>query len=241
MHLYRLSLDPNHLFETGIAVNYSKKDDESHVAHLVEEPKKGHLLDRIKLHIARRFKQTLKLAWELEKKEALKEKVSTRNEIMRPYINPIFNNSNIDSEWLQEYFIPGERLSIFLKFLSAILKENQVQIFNASVRYVKQDHVSDLGYAKKGDRFAVVLFFNQSLQPEKIEQTSQWIRKVIDYLMDNEGSYYLPYQHFATIEQFRACYSEWKNVIEKKKKFDPQEIFSSGFYADYPKIPPHHK
>ena len=40
---------------------------------------------------------------------------------------------------------------------------NDVNLFNASVRYVNETPDPLIGYAKTGDRYAVVLFFNQSL------------------------------------------------------------------------------
>lgn len=233
MHLYRLSLEPKRLFQTGVAVSYYKISDEPVIADLVDEPETGKRADRIKIHTLRRLPWLRKLAWNIEKKEALTEKISSRNELMRPPINPIFNNSKIDTEWLQEYFVKGEDLADFLDFLSHILQKNNVALFNASVRFVKQDSKTKLSYAQSGDRFAVVLFFNQKLSPKEIQKTKIWVRQVIDYLIAHEGSYYLPYQHFATLEQFKACYPNCKSVISYKQSIDPTNLFNNGFFADY--------
>ncbi|MCE2982417.1 MAG: class I SAM-dependent methyltransferase [Parachlamydia sp.] len=56
---------------------------------------------------------------------------------------------------------------------------------------------------------------------------------VIDYLIGHEGSYYLPYQHFATLEQFQACYPNWKSVNSFKQTIDPAGLFNNGFLEDY--------
>lgn len=233
MHLYRLSLNPKHLFQTGVAVNYQRISDEPIIANLIDEPERGSRIDRIKIHTIRRLSWLRNLAWNIEKKEALAKKVSSRNELMRPPINPVFNNSKIDAEWLQEYFIKGEELAGFLYFLGNILEENNVALFNASVRFVKQDSKTRLSYAPDGDRFAVVLFFNQKLSRKEIEKTKMWVRQVIDYLIARGGSYYLPYQHFATLEQFKACYSQWESIISYKQRIDPTGIFDNGFFAYY--------
>ena len=233
MHLYRLSLEPKRLFQTGVAVSYHRISDEPVIANLVDEPKKGTRADRIKIHTLRRLPWLRKLAWNIEKKNALAEKISSRNELMRPPINPVFNNSKIDTEWLQEYFVKGENLADFLHFLGHILKKNNVALFNASVRFVKQDSKTKLSYSQVGDRFAVVLFFNQKLSPQEILKTKIWVRQVIDYLIAHEGSYYLPYQHFATLEQFKACYPNWEIIISYKKSIDPTNLFDNGFFADY--------
>lgn len=233
MHLYRLSLEPENFFKTGIAVSYQKINDEPVIANLVDEPERGWRADRIKIHTLRRLPWLRKLAWNIEKNDALAEKISSRNEIMRPPINPIFNNSKIDTEWLQEYFVKGEDLSDFLHFLGQTLQKNNVALFNASVRFVKQDFKTKLSYAATGDRFAVVLFFNQKLSPKEIRKTQMWVRQVIDYLIAHEGSYYLPYQHFATLEQFKTCYPNWETIISFKQSIDPTNLFENGFFEDY--------
>lgn len=233
MHLYRLSLEPGKLFRTGVAVNWTRMSDELMIASLVDEPQNGNRLDRIKLQAVRSLVPVRHIAWNVEKKNALKAKKATRNECMRPPINAIFNNSKVEAEWLQEYFVKGEDLASFLRFLAQTLQKNQVPVFNASVRFVKQDAKGMLSYASEGDRFAIVLFFNQKLSKEEIEKTKLWVRKVIDYVIAHEGTYYLPYQHFATLEQFRACYPKWKLIAERKQAFDPEGLFENGLYSEY--------
>lgn len=233
MHLYRLSLQPKKLFETGIAVNYKKVGEPPVASFLSEEPKKGTRLDRIKLHTIRRLSWFRDIAWKKEKSSALTEKFLTRNEVMRPPINPIFNASRVDTEWLQEYFVKGEDLADFLKFLAGVLQKNDVAMFNASVRFVKKDDKTLLSYAPKEDRFAIVLFFNQKLTSKEVEKTKRWVQEVIDYLIAHDGTFYLPYHHFATLEQFKACYPNWEVVNAYKKAIDPSGIFNNGLYADY--------
>lgn len=233
MHLYRLSLDPKDLLGTGVAVSYSKTGQAGSADKLTDEPKRGKRIERVELHGLRRLWWARKFAWLYEMTNALKAKVSTRNEIMRPSINPVFNHSMADTEWLQEYFVKEEDLADFLKFLGGVLMENGVPLFNASVRYVKKDERALLGYATGGDRFAVVLFFNQSLVPAKVEKTRKWVQKVIDYLAEREGTFYLPYQHFATREQFQTCYPRHSLQAGYKSKYDPNGVFQNGIYQDY--------
>ncbi len=239
MHLYRLSLEPKRLFQTGVAVNYQRTSDEPLIASLVNEPDRGTRMDRIKMHTLRRLSWLRNTAWNMEKKGALSERIMTRNELMRPPINPVFNNSKIDTEWLQEYFVTEENLVPFLKFLGNVLQRNNVALFNASVRFVKQDDKTKMSYAEQGDRFAIVLFFNQKLSSKEINKTKLWVQHVIDYLIAHEGSYYLPYQHFATPEQFKATYPNWESVVAYKQQVDPTGLFDNGLYADYLSEKPH--
>lgn len=229
MHLYRLSLDPSNLLREGIAVSYSKRPMHAlGVGNLVDEAEKGSRIDRIMVHIARSIPFTRALYWKIESSKIQNEQKQLRNEIMRPPINAAFNNSRADAEWLQEYFVPGHELAPFLKQLSKTLTDNEVALLNASVRYVKKDTISRLPYAKNEDMFAIVLFFNQVLAYEETEKTKNWVRKTIDDLIARGGTYYLPYQHFATKEQFDACYPDAKHL-----NHDANGLFDNGLAEDY--------
>jgi len=147
---------------------------------------------------------------------------------MQPPINFVFANNGVAKrEWLQEYFIPEEHLTKFIPFLSEVLNRNNVALLNASVRFVKKDERSVLGYATRGDCFAVVLFFTQALKPEEREATKRWVREVIDFLKTHDGTFYLPYVHMATREQFQECYPQHKAVLEAKNKYDPDCLFDN--------------
>lgn len=236
MHLYRLSIDPNNLLGEGIAVNYEEvpATQKETTKGLNKEPVHGTRLERILVNFARRFPSFRQFVWAYEKNRLLKnETLTTTNEIMHPPINAMFNNSKSESEWLQEYFIPGEKLDSFIKSLSVLLTKNKVPLINATVRYVKQDNISKMGYANQGDRFAVVLCFNQSLKAHEVIQAKKWIKESIDLTLQHGGAYYLPYQAVASSEQFEKSYPTCTKVAKKKMEVDPEGRFKSGFSAQY--------
>jgi FAD/FMN-containing dehydrogenase/SAM-dependent methyltransferase len=236
MHLYRLSLSPSNMLKEGVAVNYCTTDKtqvKSSEGFELEQVD-GTRFERIFINFARRYPWVRSFLWSYEKNRLLKhETKTTTNEIMQPAINAMFNNANSESEWLQEFFIPGENLDSFLGQLSDVLTENKVSLLNATVRYVKQDNITKMGYANKGDRFAVVLCFNQSLKEEEILKTKQWVRKAIDLSLENGGAYYLPYQPFASKEQFSKAYPTSEQVYQEKLAVDPKQTFNSGFASKY--------
>ncbi len=236
MHLYRLSLSADNLLQEGVAVNYITTDKKSvkSADNFQQEPENGTRFQRIFLNFARCFSWVRGLLWSSEKSRLLNNETKlTTNEIMQPPINAMFNNALSESEWLQEFFLPGEHLDAFLKQLSKVLTENSVCLLNATVRYVKQDEITKMGYANSGDRFAVVLCFNQSLKEEEILKTKKWVRKAIDLSLEKGGSYYLPYQPFATRAQFNQAYPTAEAVYKKKMQVDPKQTFSSGFSERY--------
>lgn len=236
LHLYRLSLERGKLLETGWAQNYVyKRPIKQHVLN-PDEPPRGTGLQRMVFQFARHSAWARGVYWRNEMAEmAKKDKAPlSRNAIMRPLINAAFaNNSRGTREWLQEYFVKEEDLAQFLKFLAQKLNKNDVALLNASVRFVKKDELSKLGYATKGDRFAVVLYFSQSLNPNEIENTKNWVQEVINYLNEHEGSFYLPYAHLATRPQFQTSYPQYKEVLEAKQRYDPDNVFDNGFFSDY--------
>lgn len=238
MHLYRLGLTPGKLLQEGIAQHYVAGFPGTATENLKDEPLRGTLLDRIMMQIARNSPFARKMWWEMEKRNLSKIKMGTRNEIMQPPIRGAFATNSISrTEWLQEYFIPGEHLAEFIKFLGTVLDENEVSLFNASVRPVIQPEGmakrSIMSYSNIGDSFAVVLFFSQSLNEKEVEKTKAWVRKVVDKVHEMNGTFYLPYGHFATEDQFRACYPQYRKVIELKQKYDPENLFNNGFYDHY--------
>ena len=40
----------------------------------------------------------------------------------------------------------------------------------------------------------------------EIEHTKNWVKESIDLALKNKGTFYLPYQQFATKEQFEKAY-----------------------------------
>lgn len=233
MHLLRLSLDPDHLLSEGIAQNYIaiSKNEVPVVSDLRDEPEIGSLVHRVGVHSARKLNYVRRLFWMNERRSILTPKLTTRNEAMRAPINAIFSHSVHDTEWLQEFFVPGAELESFITKLGSLLTRYKVCLINASVRFVKANDVAALDYTNGEDRFAVVLCFNQLLNDHDIELAKEWIKGAIDLALSHGGSYYLPYQHFAEQKQFQQAYPKFCEFLQIKKKFDPNELFASQFFG----------
>lgn len=238
MHLYRLSISPDNMLGEGIAVDYVRTNPGVglQTENLKMEPAEGTRLNKIMLNLARRIGAVRSMYWKGEVRRLTKAEPAepqTRNQIMQPPINAMFNAAESESEWLQEYFLPPETLVEFLKELSNILTENDVPLINASVRYVPQYDKSPLSYAHDGERFAVVLCFNQALDNEAIVRAEKWLRKAQQLCVDKGGSYYLPYQHVSDPDTFNKSYPHADKAIKKKNEVDPDHVFSSGFARKY--------
>lgn len=238
MHLYRLSLDPNGLLKSGVAVNYvadPSATSQRIKVNINREAPSGTRYQRIMTNIARRFDWMRRLYWQNESTRIItgKDPAISRVEHMQAPISAMFNDAKSDTEWLQEYFIPAENLEPFLNSLGDLLMDNKVVLLNASVRPVVKDAISKLGYANRGEMYAVVLCFNQKLDDVSRLKTRRWVKKANDLVLNNNGTYYLPYQPFATKEQFTKSYPGYKDVLAKKIAVDPDGLFQTGFFNKY--------
>ncbi|KTD51749.1 cytokinin oxidase [Legionella quinlivanii] len=237
MHLFRLSLDPNNLLGSGVAVNYVKEGTAKPISapHLRMESARGTRFNQIMVNLARRFGFIRKTYWEWEKTRLLANNSApmTRNEIMQPPINAMFNPAVSESEWLQEFFVPEENLEDFTLALGQLLMDNEVILLNASIRFVLKHDAAPLSYAHDGDRFALVLCFNQSLSDEEKISVQKWLREAQALAVNHGGSYYLPYQHVSSPEDFEKSYPYASELIELKKEYDPDNLFVSGFFQKY--------
>lgn len=174
--------------------------------------------------------------WNMEKhvfKEVYNSKIITRNNAMeKPVRFASDHHSKYNADWLQEYFIPIDNLPQFIKILRKIISENKVNLLNITIRYVPAEPDVLLSYAKTNS-FAVVLYFNQDLSARELEYTQVWTRRLIDAALLVEGKYYLPYANFAIDAQFKQTYPGYKEIIEVKKKYDPENIFTNHFHQKY--------
>lgn len=233
LHYGRLSLDPFHLFERVLVVDYAN----STAAYikpktLPSEPPKGYWYERIAINLLRKHPSWIALKQKYDHSVFLKPKLMCRNEAMQPSVRFVYDSNATHSDMLQEFFIPKHNLYPFLQELKEIITSEEVHLFNATIRHVKQDRLTALPYAKT-DVFAVVLYYTESLSPENIARIEKFTQKAVDSAIRFQGSYYLPYHRFPTLKQFQQVYPEYVSVKAKKELYEPQHIFSSQFASQY--------
>ncbi len=157
--------------------------------------------------------------------------VASRNQKMNQsmeYLDVRQKDTNI----LHEYFIPLENTPEFIDGLREIVRKNDVNLLNVTLRIVTKDTISALPYAKD-DRIAFVLYFNQKLTEEDSLKLKQATTDIIDLATSHGGTYYLPYQRYYSPEQLRTAYPEVDNFFALKDKYDPSGLFSNSWYEHY--------
>ncbi len=133
---------------------------------------------------------------------------------------------------LQEYFIPVENIKSFIPKMSAIFQNNKVNVINVSVRHALPDHESYLSWANK-EVFAFVIYYKQGTDQEAKDNVKKWTLEMTDAILSENGTWYLPYQPHATIEQFQKGYPNSTKYFEVKNKLDPDQRFTNKLLDKY--------
>ena len=133
---------------------------------------------------------------------------------------------------LQEYFIPVDRFDSFYPKMVKVLKSNDVNVINISIRHANKDTGSYLAWAKE-EVFAFVIYYKQEVSDTEKAKVTQWTRALIDASLSEKGTYYLPYQLQATQSQFSKAYPNAESFFKLKKKYDPNYKFRNKLFDAY--------
>jgi FAD/FMN-containing dehydrogenase len=156
--------------------------------------------------------------------------VSRNNEM---YDNMAYLQNRLrDTDVLQEYFIPYDRMSEFVDLLRDVVRRNHANLLNVTIRTVHRDTVTALPYAQQ-DMFGFVLYFNVKFNDRENQILRKTTVELIDAAEHTGGTYYLPYQLFYSKDQLLRSYPGIDNFFATKKKYDPAGLFSNKFYEKY--------
>src|SRR6184192_716920 len=136
---------------------------------------------------------------------------------------------------ITEIYVPRTDLPDFLARAAELLRSNHTIVIYGTVRLIEKDDESLLAWAK--EPYACIIFNLLAFHtPEGIEASARSFRGLIDLGIARGGSYYLTYHKFAKPEQLVACYPQFKQFLDLKRKYDPAERFQSDWYRYYRKL-----
>ncbi len=136
---------------------------------------------------------------------------------------------------ITEIYVPRPGLPNFLSQAAELLRSNRTIVIYGTVRLIEKDDESFLAWAK--EPYACIIFNLLTLHtPAGIEASARSFRGLIDLAIARRGSYYLTYHKFAKPEQVMACYPQFKQFLDLKRKYDPSERFQSDWYRYYRKL-----
>ena len=136
---------------------------------------------------------------------------------------------------ITEIYVPRPDLPGFLAQAAQLLRSNRAVVIYGTVRLIEKDNESFLAWAK--EPYACIIFNLLTFHsPDGIETSARVFRGLINLAIARGGSYYLTYHKFAKPEQVLACYPQFKQFLELKRKYDPAERFQSDWYRYYRKL-----
>ena len=224
----RLSLGGNQLLQEA-SLNTFRLAHELEVEPL--KPEKGTLIKRKIFRFSERSEGGKYLRWIAEKRLSgiLDKKMLSRNNAMHPDIHVLWNEDPQKRDVLQEYFIPKANFQAFVDTLRTHVKASGMNLINVTIREVLKDKDSFMAYARE-DVFAFVLFFSQGKDDVSEERMKGFTEQMIDKVLHLGGTFYLPYRLHYRLDQFRKSYPMYGEFIALKKKYDPEELFTSQFW-----------
>lgn len=133
---------------------------------------------------------------------------------------------------LQEYFVPINQFDQFHPKMANIFKKYHVNVMNVSIRHAVKDSLSMMAWAKT-EVFAFVIYYKQGVDKASQDYVKVWTRELIEAAIESKGSYYLPYQIYATQQQFTSAYPNTAIFFKTKKKYDPDYKFRNSLFDEY--------
>jgi FAD/FMN-containing dehydrogenase len=240
----RLSVAPQSFLREAVAHVYEKQPFSGELPAL--KPARHDRLARFIINFSKTGGAGRWLRWTLEKyvepqlhdcvtrNQAMtdtRECLVSRNEEM--YDNMAYLKNRLrDTDILQEYFIPYDRMPEFVDGLRDVVQRDSANLLNVTIRTVHRDTVTALPYARQ-DMFGFVLYFNVNFNERENEALRKTTVDLIDVAERAGGTYYLPYQLFYSKEQLHKAYPEADDFFAAKRKFDPLGLFSNKFYERY--------
>ena len=195
--------------------------------------------DKFFFGLSRRFGWAKSLRWKLQKRVELgagEARVVSRNNAMRPPLAPLElldYRAKRNTDIIQEYYVPVENFVPFMDRFREILLAGKMNVLSSTVRYVTPNATPALAYAPRREAFAIIQMSNVDLSPAGQVQAAALTQRLVDAAIENGGTYYLTYQLYPTPEQLHRAYPNARHAFERKRFYDPEELFTSQFYQKY--------
>ncbi len=122
-----------------------------------------------------------------------------------------------------EVYVPRDRLTDLINEMREDFLKNNVDLIFGNIGVIEEDNESFLAYAK--EPYATISFHIHTVHtPDGLKRSAEAHRRVIDMAIERGGSYYLTNHRFATPKQLNACYPQFPEFLQLKKKYDKEDI-----------------
>jgi FAD/FMN-containing dehydrogenase len=139
------------------------------------------------------------------------------------------------TEMITEIYVPRTSLVSFMEEARESLRVQKANLIYGTVRLVERDDESFLAWARQP--YACIVFnLHVTHDPAGLESAASAFRGLIDAGIHHGGSYYLTYHRWATRQQVEVCHPRFAEFLQKKRQYDPDEMFQSDWYRHYKKM-----
>ena len=131
-----------------------------------------------------------------------------------------------------EHYVPRDQLLTFMQQAREVFRRFGTEVIYGTIRAIMRDTDSFLPWAK--DDFACVIFNLRTLHTDSgFRQTADTFRALVDASNGLGGSFFLTYHRYASAAQIESSYPRFREWLSLKKRYDPNELFTSTWYAHY--------
>lgn len=194
--------------------------------------------DRFLFGLSRKYSWGKTLRWNAEKLivgHPAHRGIFTRNNTMRPPVSAIKMldyNSPTDTDTIQEFFVPLPRFNDCLDAMRNLLRNAAANVLGVTLRFVKADNEAFLSYAPR-DAFAVILYLNEQLSSEGRAKGRELVQQLTRLALQHGGTFYLTYARDVEVGDLRQAYPAIDEFFAAKRRFDPENRFTSRFFELY--------
>jgi FAD/FMN-containing dehydrogenase len=158
--------------------------------------------------------------------------IASRNRLLNEPVANLAGRDRGRTDILHEYFLPADGLEPFLAACRTAILASRQDLLNVTLRYVREDRISRLPYAR-GDRVAAVMLFSQAMDRADEEDMTAMTQRLIDAALEAGGSFYLPYRLHARRDQVLRAYPRLEEVVARKRHYDPRLLFQNMMWQRY--------
>lgn len=171
------------------------------------------------------------------------KKTKSRVNWMRASVDFAGQREGSRCDVLLEYFLPadhGPTLTDRIRHLGEIFRDGKANILSTTLRLVRADTTAPhLAYCASVPMVCIAIDVeidtiagdNGGHQPDATARA--WIGKATDYVLQQGGTYYLPYFGFADKPIFQKAYPGWPQQAKAIQDYNTQKKFWNNFLQRY--------
>jgi FAD/FMN-containing dehydrogenase len=136
------------------------------------------------------------------------------------------------TEMISELYVPRPALARFMADVRQDFRRHSAEVIYGTVRLIERDTESLLAWARE-PWACIVLKLHVVLGDAGTAAAAEHFRRLIDRAAEHGGSYFLTYHRWARRDQVERCHPRFRQFLNAKRRYDPDERFQSDWHRHY--------